>query len=190
MKDSVELWILTLGTLGGLAGCGLVPIPVSRTLPDPIREIAVTRQGTGESVTNAEVVLFAVRFEKSWMRSWPPRYAVTFTSPGTNAVVIPLHQASPGLYRPERRRVTRQVRFWGIGPLGTTLHEDYALTLSVRADGCLPVTATYAPAGSFNAVPRLAINPGLAVPQFDANGTLRVSLREESPNTSAPDPVP
>ena len=87
---------------------------------------------------------------------------------------------SAGCYTPERRRVWRYIRFWGIGPLGTSIHEDYTLTVSARADGRGAMTATYCPKGGF--APQLP--PGyverVSYPRLATNGILIVYLNKES----------
>ena len=178
---------LALVGLCACSGCGLVPIPVARTLPGAIRQIDVVEEGTGDSVSAAEVVIYADRFE-NWIRSFPPQYSASYIPPGAASVILPLKQESSGCFTPGRRRVWRYIRFWGFGPLGTSIHEDYAVTVSARADKRGAVTATYYPTGGFT--PRLP--PGylesLSLPRLLTNGTLIVYLgrRHAEPDAAAP----
>ena len=181
MKRSAPiLTILVFAALLACSGCALVPIPFSRTLPDPIRQIDVVQVDTGQPISNAVVVMRADRF-KNWIRSFPPHYANIYTPPAETSIVVRLEQEETGHFMPERRRVWRYVRPWGIGPLGTTIHEDYAVTISVRADGYIPVTATYWPGGRLN--PEFGGNQketDFRFPQFGTNGTLTVFLNRKN----------
>ena len=168
---------LALAGLCACSGCALVPFPVSRTLPDPVQQVEVVREDTGRPIADAEVVMHADRF-KNWMRSFPPSCTADFSPATDTSVVIQLRQESPGHFTPERRRVWRYVRPWGVGPLGTTVHEDYTLTVSARSDGYVPVTATYWPVGDLNPAPLIAAhNAPVSFPRFGTNGTLTVFLR-------------
>ncbi len=181
MKSRVHLVILiALVGLIACSGCAIVPFPVSRTLPDPICRIQVIEQGTVQPIAKAEVVVHAERF-KNWMRSFPPHCTAEFTPAGETSVVVSLHQLADGCFTPEPRKVRRYVRPWGIGPLGTTIHEDYVLTVSARAEGYTAVTATYSPAGDMN--PSSEITREVApvcFPQFGTDGTLTVFLRPQN----------
>lgn len=177
MKSATHLvTALAVSGLCACSGCALVPFPVSRTLPNPIRQVEVVQQGTYQPIANAEVVIHAERF-KNWIRSFPPQLVGDFTPPAETGVVIPVQQAAPGRFTPERRRVWRYVRPWGIGPLGTTIHEDYALSVSARAEGYMPLTVTYSPAGSMNPAPEvIRADVPVCFPHFGTNGTLTVFL--------------
>jgi hypothetical protein len=185
MKRSAIFKALAFTGVCACSGCGLVPFPVSRTLPDPIRRVEVLQEGTRQPVTNAEVVIHAERF-KNWMRSFPPHYSADFTPATTTSVVIQVHEAAPGCFAAERRRVWRYVRPWGVGPLGTTIHEDYAMTVSVRAEDYSPVTATYT-VGALNPDPRITERAHFVAPYFETNGTLLVFVhtRHAEPDGAA-----
>jgi hypothetical protein len=168
------------------SGCSLVPIPVPRTLPDPIRQVEVVGEGSEQPVTNAEVVVYADR-DKNWLRSFPPYYVAEFHPPQANSVVLRLEPAGPGRFSVERRHVWRYIWPWGIGPLGTALHEDYAVSVSARADGFEPVTATYWPQGGMNS--EAAFAPGstrFTPPRFGTNGVLTVLLKALDTGASGP----
>ena len=171
--------LVTIVALSVCSGCALVPFPVSRTLPDPIRKIQVVQDGTVQSITNAEVVMHAERF-KNWMRSFPPYCAAGFTPAGENSVVVSLRQLADGCFIPEARKVFRYVRPWGIGPLGFVIHEDYVLMVSVRAEGYRAITAIYYPAGDINPSHEITQETApVSFPQFGTDGTLTVFLRPE-----------
>jgi hypothetical protein len=124
--------------------------------------------------------MHADRF-KNWIRSFPPHYVNIYTPPAETSIVVQLEQGATGHFMPERRRVWRYVRPWGIGPLGTTIHEDYAVTISVRAEGYIPLTATYWPGGSLN--PEFEVNrkaTDFRFPQFETNGTVTVFLSRKN----------
>jgi len=156
------------------SGCALVPFPISRTLPNPIRQIEVVQEDTGQTISNAEVVIYADRFE-NWMRSFPPFYAAAYTPPAKTSLIIPLKQAAIGQFTSARMRVWRYDRLWGFGPLGPIIYEDYTLTISARADDYNSVTATYYPTGGFGSgiLPRT----DFSFPRLDTNGTLKIFLR-------------
>jgi hypothetical protein len=156
------------------AGCGLVPIPVSRTLPNPIRQIEIVREDTSQTISNAEVVIYADRF-KNWTRSFPPYYTVAYMPPTKNSLIIPLKEESSGVFTNGKLQVWRFIRPWGVGPLGTTMYEDYKLTVSVRADGFNSVTATYFPAGGFH--PQFVPQTNFSFPRLGTNGSLTIYLR-------------
>ena len=174
-----HIMLVTVVALSVCSGCALVPFPVTRTLPDPIRKIQVVQDGSVQPIANAEVVVYAERF-KNWSRSFSPYCTAGFTPAGENSVVVSLSQLADGCFIPEARKVFRYVRPWGIGPLGFVIHEDYVLKVSVRAEGYRAVTAMYCPAGDMN--PSLEITQGTApvsFPQFGPDGTLTVLLRPE-----------
>jgi hypothetical protein len=174
---------VTLFVVAGLcacSGCALVPFPVSRTLPDPIRQVEVVQEGTAQPIADAEVVMHAERF-KNWMRSFPPHYSADFTPAAETSIVVPLQRVTAGCFTPEPQRVRRYVRPWGLGPLGTTVHEDYTVTISVRAEGYTPVTAKYSPTGGMNADAWMARADAPFLPtQFGKDGTLTIFLRAKN----------
>jgi hypothetical protein len=162
-----------------------VSFPVSRMLPDPIRQVDVVQADTGQMVSNAEVVIYADRFT-NWIRSFPPRYAVTYTPPAETSIIVPLKQEPKGKFTTGRLRVSRYVRPWGIGPLGTAIHEDYTLTISVRAVGYNPVTATYCPTGGFAPLhSELAASGDVSLPRLGTNGTMEICLRRNRTDQDA-----
>jgi hypothetical protein len=156
------------------SGCAIIPFSVSRTLPDPIQKVEVLKEETGQPVENPEVVMYAERF-KNWTRSFPPHYTAAYIPPTQASVVVPLQGTTHGSFIPEKRRVRRAIRPWGIGPLGTTIYEDYSLTVSARAAGRIPVTARYWPDGGLN--PMLGATGTFKFPIFRTNGIMTVYLR-------------
>ncbi len=179
MKAPVHFFAGILAACLVCSGCGLVPIPVARSLPGAVRQVKVVEDGSGDPVSGAEVVMYADRFE-NWSRSFPPSYSTNYAPPGRNSITLALRPESVGCFAPEQRRVWRYVRFWGLGPLGTTIHEDYTLTVSARAGGRGAMTAAYCPKGGF--APQ--IPPGYAehmsYPLLTTNGTLMVYLRKKN----------
>src|SRR5688572_17193242 len=130
MKSPANLMMfVALVSLSICSGCALVPFPVYRTLPDPIRQVQVVEEGTEQPIGNVELVVHTERF-KNWMRSFPPHCTAVFTPAGETSVVVSLHKLAGGRFIPEPRKVRCYVRPWGFGPLGTTIHEDYVLTVS------------------------------------------------------------
>ncbi len=156
-----------------------MPIPVARSLPGAVRQIKVVEDGSGDPVSGAEVVMYADRFE-NWSRSFPPSYSTNYAPPGTNSITLALKAESAGCFTPEQRRVWRYIRFWGFGPLGTSIHEDYTLTVSARADGRGAMTATYCPNGGF--VPQVppSYAERMSCPLLTTNGTLIVYLSKKN----------
>lgn len=185
MTGRAELRALpALLALCACSGCMLIPIPVRRTLPDPIRQVVVVQEGTGGPVADAEVVMYAEPLRESFS-FWPPHYAATFTPPGKTSLVIELEQGAPGRYTPRRRRVWRYVWPYGIGPWAA--HDDYTVTVSARAKGYVPVTATYCFEGPPNVDQEIwKPRPHFSFPQFARDGTLTVILRGTHADASDP----
>jgi hypothetical protein len=133
-----------LGFLLLSSGCALVPIPIPRALPEPVRRVAIVDAKTGVPITNAEVVMYADRFT-NWMRSFPPRCSDDYIPPSANSLEIRLKSTATGQFVPIRKHVWRFVRPWGIGPLGTTLYEDYEVTVAARAPDYLSSSVSWSP---------------------------------------------
>lgn len=137
----IPIVVLLCGT-----GCALVPIPVARTLPDQFAEVALRDAADGAPVDGATVNVFGDRFT-NWKRFFPPHCTTNYSTPAKDSVVLVVSPKGDGRYVIERRRVFRKIRPWGIGPLGTAIHQDYACTVSAKAAGFIPMTVVMPPVG-------------------------------------------
>ncbi len=159
------------------SGCGLLQIPYPRTLPEPIKQIVVVQEGTNQPIADSEVVIHANR-HKNWMMSFSPMYGDEFRPPTETTIIIPVIPVEAGCFTPEPTKVWCRLHIWGLGPLGTTIYEDYPVTVYARAEGYAPVSATYWPERVFNIYDDERHTDRLFTPPiFDGDGTLTVFLR-------------
>ncbi|MEY4385876.1 MAG: hypothetical protein RLY20_1159 [Verrucomicrobiota bacterium] len=177
---------LTLGLLviSLCSGCGLVPVPSAHYIPNPPGRIELMDGLTKQVITNAEVAMFADRYS-NWMKSFPPSCSSDFKTPRATSVVLNLHRDAAGRFVPERRRVKCNIRPWGFGPLGMAMYDDYAVTVSARSQGYLPISVTFARLGPFGGFMSPTAYPNLPYPQFDADGTMTIYLSPESNMTNS-----
>ena len=92
---------LTLGAMAPMllcliiiTGCGLVPIPFSRNLPDPIQKVVVLDERTDQPVADADVVILARPFS-NWSNSFPPHFSSELPDTDGTYVQIPMQPVMP-----------------------------------------------------------------------------------------------
>lgn len=173
-------WISLIPVILFGAGCALVPIPVARTLPDQFDEVVLRNAADGAPVDGATVNVFGDRFT-NWIRFFPPQSTSNYSMPGEDSVIVVVTPMGEGRYVIQSRRVTRKIRPWGIGPLGTTIHEDYACTVSAKAAGFIPVTVVMPPVGGVPA----GTSPGYPAQaerpvSLSSNGVLTIRMNMEA----------
>jgi len=137
---------LLLGLLLCLGGCGLIPIPYSRSLPGEVQDFRVVDISTGKDILDASVSVEITRFE-NWVVNFPPVFSNTenefsFSEPIETLKVNRLPDHSFQI-QPVKR--TAFAKPWGIGPLGTTIHSDFGTTITVVAPGFNRVILSYYP---------------------------------------------
>jgi hypothetical protein len=124
------------------AGCGLIPIPRTRILSESIHTIEVIDHETQERIHHAQILCFYTRFE-NWANSFPPYARHEFIT-STDHLLSSTKQPD-GTFVMKPKRVTAYIKPVGITPFGSTIFDDYMLTISSQAEGYIPLSITYYP---------------------------------------------
>ncbi len=126
------------------SGCGLISIPRTRVLPEPVRVIELLDVETEAKVQHAETGCFITPYE-NWANSFPPYAWHDVIRPGDDDIVLSLVPDAGGRFSVETIRKTAYVKPYGITPLGFVIFEDYYVTITARAEGYMPFLFRYYP---------------------------------------------
>jgi hypothetical protein len=130
------------------SGCGLVPIPYSRSLPGPVSSVRVVDAYTGDDITDAQVSATVWKYE-NWMRTFPPSISSKGDTTPPDLFLsqeqLQVTRQSDHIFQIQRIKRMACAKPWGIGPLGTTVYEDYGVNITAKASGFYPIFFSYYP---------------------------------------------
>ena len=128
-------------------GCGFARFPVARELPGLPAGVRVVSEETGDDIGDATLACSIAPFE-NWLQSLGPSTfdpaTVRADAGGASRTQLRVERDADNVFRIAPVKRTAYVKPWGYaGPMGTTLYEDFTVSLVGCASGYQPVGLEY-----------------------------------------------